>query len=258
MPIENASSASHVQRFISCSRIIMLLLLLSLTGLAGFGQSNLKPSENDSMVAAYNAAIYDAAVYKSSNLRSLKPLTFDPATRTATVVTLTGYPYKPGATTVPVYVWVTQVPEVQEICQNFSGDLELSLNQLLGLLPGTKLSNFVMMTVTEGHIIRPATNPDPLTPMPCSAPAPPNCGQEFPKGMSDAYLHWFANKTLSAWVISEPLQPPVGFPWTRLGYTYNWKPGADKYGASEYVIVPGSTVTVLDIVPYEKYCRPKR
>jgi hypothetical protein len=235
----------------------MLLLLLSLTGLAGFGQSNLKPSEQDSIVAVYNAAIYDAAVYKSSNLRPLKPLIFDPNTRTATVVTLTGYPYKPGLTTLPVYVWVTQVPEVQEICQKFSGDLELSLSQLLGLLPGTKLSNFVMMTVTEGHIIRPATNPDPLTPMPCSAPAPPNCGQEFPKGVPDSYLHWFANKTLSAWVISEPLQPPVGFPWTRLGYTYNWKPGADKYGASEYVIVPGSTVTVLDIIPYQKYCSPK-
>ena len=257
MPRKKGSSASRVQPIMSRSRIVMLLLLLSLTGPAGFGQSKLKPSKKDKMVAAYNAAIYDAAVYKSSNLRPLKPLTFDPATRTATVVTLTDYPYTRGATTVPVYVWVTQVPEVQEICQKFSGDLELSLSQLLGLIPGTKLSNFVMMTVTEGHIIRPATNPDPLTAMPCSAPAPPNCGQEFPKGLSDTYVNWFANKTLSAWVIPKPSQPPVGYPWTRLGYTYNWKPGADKYGASEYVIVPGSSVTVLDIIPYKKYCSPK-
>ena len=254
MLIKNASSDSQVQRIMNLSRIVLLLLLISLTGNAGFGQSKLKPSVKRRMVKAYNAAIYDAAVYKSSNLRPLKPLTFDPTTRTATVVTLTGYPYKPGPTTLPVYVWVTQVPEVQEICQKFSGNLELSLNQLLGLIPGTKLINFVTMTVAEGNIIRPATNPDPSTPMPCSVPAPANCGQEFPRGVSDTYVNWFANKTLSAWVISAASQPPVGYPWTRLGYTYNWKPGADKYGASEYVIVPGSSVTVLDIIPYKKYC----
>jgi len=237
----------------------MLLLLLSLTGLPSFGQSRLKPSVKKRMVKAYNAAIYDAAVYKASNLRRLKPLTFDPTTRTATVVQLTGHHYELGLNPVPVYIWVTQVPEVQEICQKFSGNLELSLIQLLGLIPGTKLGNFVTMTVTEGSIIRPATNPDPLTPLPCSGPAPPNCGQEFPKGVSETYVNWFANKTLSSWVISKPSEPPVGYPWTRLGYTYNWKPAADKYGASEYVIVPGSTVTVLDIVPYKKYCsRPKR
>ena len=255
MPIKTSSS-SRLHRTLS-NRVVMLLLLLSLTGLASFGQSKLKPSDKDSMVAAYNAAIYEAAVYKAANLRPLKPLTFDPTTKSVTVVTLTSFPYKAGPTTVPVYVWVTQVPEVQEICQKFSSDLELSLDQLLGLIPGTKPSNFVLMTVTEGSIIRPATNPDPLTTMPCASPAPPNCGQWFPKGVSDTYVNWFANKTLSAWVITEPSQPPVGYPWTRLGYTYNWKPGADKYGASEYVIVPNSSVTVLDVVPYRQYCSPK-
>jgi hypothetical protein len=239
------------------SRIVLLLLLIALTALASIGQSRIKPARKDILVAAYNAAIYDAAVYKSANVRPLKPLVFDPISKTTTVVTLTGYPYKVGTTTVPVYVWVTQVPEVQEICQKFSGDVELSLDQLLGLIPGTKLSNFVMMTVTEGSVIRPATNPDTSTTMPCSTPAPANCGQEFPQGVADDYVRWFANKTLSAWVVTDPLQSPVGYPWTRLGYTYNWKPGADKYGASEYVIVPGSSVTVLDIIPYQKYCNPK-
>lgn len=258
MPLKTFSTASRAGRIMGRNRIVMLLLLLSLTGIAGSGQSQNKNSRKRSMVAAYNAAIYDAAVYKFSNVRTLKPLIFDPKTKSTTVVTLTDYDYHPGPTTVPIYVWVTQVPEVQEICRKFSGDVELGLVQLLGLIPGTRLSNFVAMTVTEGHIIRPATNPDPLTATPCSSPAPPNCGQEFSKSLPDGYANWFANKTLSAWVVSEPSQPPVGFPWTRLGYTYNWKPGADKYGASEYVIVPNSSVTVLDIVPYQKYCSPKR
>ena len=255
MPVNKFATASRAQRTLRRNPVVILLLLLLLTGLASFGQSPQKATDDATLLAAYNAAIYDAAVYKSSNLRPLKPLVFDPVTKNATVVTLTSYPYKPGTTTVPIYVWVTQVPEVQQICRGFSGDVQQSLVQLLGLIPNTKLGNFVIMNVAEGQIIRPAANPDPTTPLPCSAPAPPNCGEEFPKGVDSTYVSWFANKALSAWVVSEPSQPPVGYPWTRLGYTYNWKPGADKYGASEYVIKPGSSVTVRDIVRFDKYCR---
>jgi hypothetical protein len=238
--------------------IVLIGLALLLTERANSSPPLQNAADDASILAAYNAAIYDSAVYKSSNVRTLKPLTFDPVTKKVTVVTLTDYKYDVGLTTLPVYVWVTQVPEVQQICQGFSGNLELSLRQLLGLLPNSKLNNFVVMTVTDGNIFRPAANPDPKTPRPCSAPEPPNCGEQFPKFISDAYTSWFANKALSAWVISEPSQPPVGYPWTRLGYTYNWKPGADKYGASEYVIEPGSSVTVVDIIPYDKYCTPKK
>jgi hypothetical protein len=47
---------------------------------------------------------------------------------------------------------------------------------------------------------------------------------------------------------------PNGYPWTHLGYTYNWTPGADRYGASEYVIRGGATATIVDNVPSLKYC----
>jgi hypothetical protein len=60
-------------------------------------------------------------VYKFSNLRPLMPLKFDTTTNTASVVTLTDYPYKLGDTTLPVYLWVTAVPEVQNICRGFPG-----------------------------------------------------------------------------------------------------------------------------------------
>jgi hypothetical protein len=129
---------------------------------------------------------------------------------------------------------------------------------LLGLHPGSKFDNFVVMTVTEGQIFRPTANPDPKTPLPCSEPTPVNCGEAFPDGVSDAHLHWIANKMLSSYVISESSQIPDGYPWTRLGYTYDWKPGANKYGASEYVILPGSKLNVTDIIPYKRYCSPNQ
>jgi len=256
MSIENSSLPQRLLWILTRNKAIGVVLLLALIGAANiFSQ---RPTDTTRLLAAYDAAINDAAVYKSSNVRHLRPLTFDPVTKETTVVALTSYDYRLGPNTLgdKIYVWVTPVPEVQETCRFFSGNLELSLRQLLGLPPDYQLANFVVMTVAEGQIFRPAADPNVSTPLPCASPTPSNCGQEFPKNVPAPYVRWFADWALRSWVISETNQPP-GYPWTRLGYTYNWKPGADKYGASEYVIQPGSSVTVLDIIPYKQYCSPK-
>src|ERR1044072_8870651 len=121
--------------------MFVCLLLLSLAAQRALAQS----ADQSSILAAYNASIYETAVYKFSNLRPLNPLIFDSATRTATVVSLTNYPYAVGTTTLPVspkpiYLWVTAVPEVKNICQGFTSDLKLRLQQLLGLHPGTEFN----------------------------------------------------------------------------------------------------------------------
>jgi len=229
-------------------------LLLLLTGYGNHAVAFQSAPDETSIMAAYNAAIYDSSVYKFSNLRPLRPLKFDPKTKSVSVVTLTSFSYKLGETTLPVEVWVTAVPEVQEICRGFSGDLELRLRQFFGLHPNRTFTTFVVMNVKEGDIFRPTANPDPTTTLPCSSPIPANCGEAFPETTSDAHMRWFANQMLSSYVLSEAYLIPVGYPWTRLGYTYDWKPGANKYGASEYVIRKDSTVTVTEIMPYKKYC----
>jgi hypothetical protein len=229
-------------------------LLLLLTGYGNSAFAFQSAPDESSILAAYNAAIYDSSVYKFSNLRPLRPLKFDPVTKSVSVVTLTSFNYKLGETTLPVYVWVTAVPEVQEICRGFSGDLELRLHQFFGLHPNRKFTAFVTMSVKEGDIFRPTANPDPTTTLPCSCPIPANCGEAFPEIISETHLRWFANQMLGSYVLSESYLIPVGYPWTRLGYTYDWKPGANKYGASEYVIRKDSTVTVTEIAPYKKYC----
>lgn len=232
-----------------------VLLLLLLAGYDNHSLASQNASDESSVLAAYNASIYDASVYKFSNLRPLNPLKFDPVTKSVSVVTLTNFDYQLGETTLPVDVWVTAVPEVQNICRTFTGDLALRLRQLLGLHPNKKFTNFVVMTVKEGDIFRPTANPDSTTPLPCSCPIPANCGEAFPPGVSVAHVQWMANQMLNSYVLSESYLIPVGYPWTRLGYTYDWKPGSNKYGASEYVIRKGSTVTVTEIIPYQQYCR---
>jgi hypothetical protein len=241
----------------SMKKVFIILLLLAFAGHWNSVSAQQPAPDQSAILAAYNAAIYDASVYRFSNLRPLKPLKFDPATKTVSVVSLTDWKYHVGPTKLPLYLWVTPVPEAQNICRGFSGDnLDLRLRQLFGLHPNSKIVDFVVITVKEGDIFRPTANPDPTTTLPCSYPVPVNCGEAFPENVSDKHLRWFANQMLNSYVISEAYLIPYGYPWTRLGYTYDWKPGANKYGVSEYVIQPGSTVTVIDVVPYKKYCTP--
>jgi hypothetical protein len=188
----------------------------------------------------------------------LKRLDFDPQTHTARVVTLTAFAYTLGVTKpLAVDVWVTAVPEVQNTCQQFTGDIALRLRQLLGLTPMQKFAHFVVIVVKQGDIFRPTVNPDPTTTLPCDCPIESNCGEAFPKGVSPEHVAWLANQMLGSYTISESSQVRTGYPWTRLGYTYDWRLGSTKYGASEFVIRRGSVVTVEEIVPYETYCKSR-
>ena len=132
----------------------------------------------------------------------------------------------------------------------------MNLRELLGLTPTTTFTYFVTFEVREADVFRPTANPDPTTTLPCSYPVPATCGETFPDGVSAEHVKWFANKMLSSYVITESVLIPIGYPWTRLGYTYNWHPGSNKYGASEYVIRSGSNVRVTEITPYKTYCAP--
>jgi hypothetical protein len=48
---------------------------------------------------------------------------------------------------------------------------------------------------------------------------------------------------------------PGGYLWTHLGYTYDWAPDHDRYGASEYVIRAGAPALIVGNVTAEAYCR---
>lgn len=238
-------------------RLLTPILILLSSGQSHYALAQQDLSDPDAILVPYNKAIYDSSVYKFSNLRPLFPLTFDVEKR-AKVVSLTDHQYAKGDTTLPVDIWVTAVPEVQTICRGFSGDLSMRLHQLLGLHPARRFSNFVVISVNANDIFRPTANPDPTTVLPCSSAIPANCGEAFPDNVTQEHVKWIAQQMLSLYVLSESHLIPVGYPWTRLGYTYDWKPGANKYGASEYVIRKGSTIKVLEIIPYQTYCRPEK
>ncbi len=47
---------------------------------------------------------------------------------------------------------------------------------------------------------------------------------------------------------------PPGYPWTRLGYTYDWGNPGSEVGLSEFVIQGGATVQVAQVYSTQAYC----
>lgn len=199
-------------------------------------------SETD-LKALYRMALEDAAIADPDEVHPLNL----PRGESVTVLSwvknefLKYYPVD-DTTSFSRFTWVTLAPEVQDKCRRFkTEDLLTRLQQLLGLPPDHhEVRSFVVMEVNRANLFRPCIDPDISVPQ-CAA------GGETDDGAHGLFL---ANQTATAY------STPPGYPWTRLGYTYDWNPRTPEYGASEYVIAKNATVTIQEVISTEKYCAP--
>ena len=53
----------------------------------------------------------------------------------------------------------------------------------------------------------------------------------------ETYKQWFDQNILWSYFTSD-------YPWTRLGYTYDWSGGESEYGLSEFLIYDGSKTEI--------------
>ena len=142
--------------------------------------------------------------------------------------------------------WVTLEPEVRERCQNFgsvkqTGRLTRRVQQLLGLPPKDETRYFVTFEVAAVDLFRPCARPDVAT---TSCEKPP---KDY--SMSGAHAEFYANQTMRSY-------RDRGYPWTRLGYTYDWNPDSGEYGASEYVVRKDAPVRIVgEPLETAAYCR---
>ena len=135
------------------------------------------------------------------------------------------------------------VPELKEACAAAAPRTVLRIEQLLGLPPGNGKTLFVEMEVPSDSLFRPCADPSTAATR-CRAAAP-TAGSE--------HAAWFLDLMAQSYTASEA-DP---YPWTRLGYTYDWAPGApDRVGLSELVVRAGTEATVLSVVDNETYCGP--
>ena len=165
------------------------------------------------------------------------------------VVTWTSPPKKDDKAAIPKAeydVWVTVAPELKNFCRKLnlsSRKLTLRLEQLLGLPPNSRKTVFKEIWVDPGDLFRPSPDPE-ITDR--------EAGLDFPKSdkfltVDNNHICWF-NKTRGNSYSNG------GYPWTRLGYTYDWGNPTSEIGLSEFVIKKGAPIAIHAVVNVDAYC----
>jgi hypothetical protein len=142
-----------------------------------------------------------------------------------------------------VEVWTTVGREMEDFCADLGlqgADLSLRLEQLLGLPPDNGKDRVVELWVPEDALFRPSPDME-ITDSVAQL--------DFPASTPQEHIDWIDNLEASSY-------GEGGYPWTRLGYTYDWSPdAASEVGLSEFVVLKGSTVMVESVTPTDEYCR---
>lgn len=107
-------------------------------------------------------------------------------------------------------------------------DWDLRFEELIGLPPDAKYTHFTAMWVPLDKIKRPAYSTDVQKDV---------TAVKFPKNEDKDYIQWFDSNIINSYYEG-------AYPWTRLGYTYDWANNSKKYGLSEFLVEKGTTVTV--------------
>ncbi len=187
----------------------------------------------------YQAALADAAVIEPGEAVPLP----SPGKGMIKVVTWSKYPnsFPQGRYITNSWgdTWVTLDGAVKRLCRTYQ-DKVPQTQALLGLhqVPG-EVRDFVILEVNAKNLFRPCADPD---------TSKQRCSADFPKGVSAAYKGWYANQVAASYQAN-------GFPWTRLGYTYNYNIGASEVGPAEFVLPKGSHAKVIAVIPTGNYCQ---
>lgn len=158
----------------------------------------------------------------------------------------------------PEEIWVTAGPHLREFCSAYAAAhgrnpeaLTLRLEQRLGLPPGSGNDTFLeirLMHPDPSVIFRPCLHAETNT---TNCPIGPP-GSDIP----EAHRNWIYRQYYSSYGVSL-LQ---SFPWTALGYTFDWSSGShgagtfQRVGESEFVIRRGAPIEILRAVSTAEYC----
>lgn len=118
-------------------------------------------------------------------------------------------------------------------------DTLLRISQLLGMPPTSTNNYIVELWVKPADLYRPAADPeidDRTTGLYLPENAEPDYAQWFNQNIYDSYFGQWTH-----------------YPWTRLGYTYDWANPATEVGMSEYCIKTNSVLFVKKLCLAPKY-----
>ncbi len=240
--------------YVLLTSIFMIGLLIGLAINGGTSYFTGTLAVNDNLNQTYTNAIDDAMIADNNEISSnLTPITENNSNLTwqgngsdkrVLVVLWTthksSYPVGGNVTTYWGETWVTVVPEIKNFFKSHSIPeqyLQLRVAQLLGLPPDSKDDYFVEVWVNPKDLFRPT---------PDNEINDTTAQLDLPSSVDPTYEKWFDNNIISSYF-------PKEYPWTRLGYTYDWGNPNSHVGLSEFVIKNNSNVTVKSVQTTNEY-----
>ena len=190
----------------------------------------------------YAMAVKDAAIAETDEIKPLVSLTKDDKLVTwddkGRVLLCTWHSYPdsyPAGQNVTInwgYVWTFTDKEIASYAKELeeSEDAEMRLRQLIAIAPDKKHSTVTGLWVDPKDVIRPAYQSDATK---------GNMFTSFPEGedVDEQFKSWFDQNILNSYYYGD-------YPWTRLGYTYDWANNGKVYGLTEFLIKPGAETEV--------------
>ena len=213
----------------------MLILIMTLTSMTACTMQT--PSDNNTSILTnaelYQAAVLDSMVIEEGDILPLVAITKDSsmcswdADGRVLMLTHHSYPdsYVAGEEYTLTYgaVWTFTDKEIAEWYKdNKDGvtDWEFRFKQLIGLPEDREYTHFSALWTEMEDIIRPGYAWK-LTDTVGAA--------NFAEEPSEEYKAWFDGNIIWSYFDS-------AYPWTRLGYTYDWAADSGKYGLSEFLV----------------------
>ena len=242
---------------------IALLLLVPFLGSAQ-GKHKKDRAHRDSTL--YRAAVQDAMYPEASklcdSLVAIKKINKELSWKKidgedyVLMVSWKGYiapyvPYKDTGyyTTDPEWpIWVTASPQLLDRMKELNPkNPDRRLKQLLGLPPNSTYTNIVEFWVRPSDLFRPCPDNE-ITDTVCEL-----C---FPPGTDSTYQAWVDASRISRYYQCELYKQ---YPWTDMGYTYDWNPRNESHvGLSEFVIKNSVKIKVAGIYTTEQYLKLER
>ncbi|MDE5883540.1 MAG: hypothetical protein K2H29_00430 [Oscillospiraceae bacterium] len=105
---------------------------------------------------------------------------------------------------------------------------EMRLTQLIGFAPDSEHSTVTGFWVDPKDVKGPAYQ---------SNPTIGDMTTDFGESTDKEYKKWFDENILWSYYYGE-------YPWTRLGYTYDWADNGTEYGMTEFIVESGAEVKV--------------
>ena len=232
------------------SYLLVTTSLLALCSIS-FASKNTTPAES-TLQKTYMDSVQKAALHE---VKPAELIAIPSGQPYVIMTTWTNENIPTGPYTLTEDTWVTITKQMQNACRKFpKNQVEEKIEELLGMPPMKSYQGWHLVTMqvpnqqanmsgsTESAgIFRPCVSTDSIRANQCSFTADQT---------NSAYNAWTLNLMADEFTIADP------YPWSGLGYTYNWDPQAKSIvGISEFLVTKGTKVQVLKSESASEYCK---